>query len=167
MHLIRVIFIALLCGAMAMPTRNVVSDPAKTTENPSQETTKEIFNSNTEFIGKIREHSISSSPLTNQTDTTTSETTTTIVSEFKQGAKIPNRASLSTNNLTRVLVLDSHNKKLAKRSFFGTSSVKRLLRCFRFTDKRSDHEDYIANQKQGIWQLGKEHRKGWISRIFR
>ncbi|RKF73768.1 hypothetical protein GcM1_242029 [Golovinomyces cichoracearum] len=152
---------------MAMPTRDVVSDPAKTTENSSQETTKEIFNSNTEFVGKIREHSVSSSPLTNQTDTTTSETTTTIVSEFKQGAKIPNRASLSTSNLTRVLVLDSHNKKLSKRSSFGTSSMKRLLRCFRFTYKRPGHEDYIANQKQGIWQLGKESRKGWISRIFR
>lgn len=167
MHPTRVFFIALLCGAMAMPTRNVVSDPAKVADNSSQETTKEIFSSNSEFVGKIREHSISSSPLTNQTDTTNSETTTTIVSEFKQGAKIPNRASLTTNNLTRVLVLDSHNKKLAKRSSFGTPSIRKLLRCFRFADKRSDQEDYITNRKQGTLGFSKGHHKSWIFKSFR
>lgn len=153
MHFFKISVAILVCGTMAMPT--LLKKDGSSLEVANGNSEKRDYNSTTELISKVKEHSVATNPSANQTDTITSDSTTTMVGEINRESKITSRAI----NFTKKLLMRSLPEKP---SSFGTLRITRVIKGIRFTKKNAKNQNHFATNKQRTQQLPQGRSMGWI-----
>ncbi|KHJ35881.1 hypothetical protein EV44_g0426 [Erysiphe necator] len=153
MYFARISIAILICGAMALPTQLKNSDLSLEAANGNAE--KRDFNSTTELISKVKEHSVATNPSANQTDTITSDSTTTMVGEINRESKLASRAIKLTKNLFNMRSLPEKSPP------YSTFSITKVMKRVRFTRKRANGQNHISNN-QHVQRIPKRRNMGWI-----
>ncbi|RKF65496.1 hypothetical protein OnM2_007006 [Erysiphe neolycopersici] len=154
MHFIKISIAILVCGTMAIPTQLTKDGSSLEVANGNSE--KRDFNSTTELISKVKEHSVATNPSVNQTDTITSDSTTTMVGEINRESKVTSRAINFTKKLLKL------EKSLPEKPSFGTLSIARVIKSIRFSKKHANNQNHIVTNNQPTKLLPKGRSMGWI-----
>ncbi|POS83602.1 hypothetical protein EPUL_003706 [Erysiphe pulchra] len=153
MQFLKLSIAILVCGTIAVPTQLRKDGLSLGVANGNSE--KRDFNSTTELISKVKEHSVATNPSVNQTDTITSDSTTTMVGEINRESKITSRAIKFTKRLLNM-------KSQPEKPSYGTISVTKVIKGVRFTKKQPNCQKKIVTNNQRIQRLSPGRSMGWI-----
>lgn len=138
MYFSKLFAVVLVSGVISMPAKRNMSGSLKVAEGVPVETLnfdKRDMNGTIGMVSKVQEHRVISRPLANKTDTLTTDTTTTVISQMKHGSNKLKRALPNTHSLFRVTNEHFPPRKDAKNFTGSIFSVTKIFRIIQDTKK--------------------------------